>query len=175
MSTFIVAAILISGIIIISLILVSVNNKHRQKTTAALLTQFSRLGTEKNLSFSTQEILENCIIGLDEIKRKLLILNKIDKDKYEPLLLNLDEVKNCSKMKVYRSVNMGTKKKKKFENQLDKIVLVFDFIDNRQPVHVVFFEPFADHILTMSDLEQKAQNWETILSQIVNSGLKRIV
>ena len=174
MSTFIVAAILIAVIVSICLILVSINNKHRQKTTAALVTQFSKLGTENNLSFSSQEILENCIIGLDGIKRKLLILNKIDKDKYEPILLNLDEVKSCSKKKVYRSVNIGTRKKEKFENQIDKIVLAFDFIDNRQPVHVLFFEPFTNHILTMSDLEQKAKNWETILSQIVNTGLKRI-
>lgn len=174
MSTFIVAAILIAVIVSISLFLVSINNKHGGKTTTALVTQFSKLGIENNLSFSSQEILENCIIGLDGIKRKLLILNRIDKDKYEPLLLNLDEVKSCSKKKVYRSVNIGTKKKEKFENQVDKIILAFDFIDNRQPVHVSFFEPFTNHILTMSDLEQKAMNWEAILSQIVNTGLKRI-
>lgn len=174
MSTFFVAAILISVIVSICLILVSINNKHRQKTTTALVTQFNKLGTENNLSFSSQEILETCIIGLDGIKRKLLILNKIDKDKYEPLLLNLDEVKNCSKKKIYRSVNIGTRKKKKFENQIDRIVLEFDFIDHRQPVHVLFFEPFTNHILTMSDLEQKAKNWETMLSQILNTGSKRI-
>lgn len=174
MSTVIVAAILIAVIVFICLALVSLNNKHRQKTTAALVTQFSKLGSENNLSFSSQEILDNCIIGLDGIKRKLLILNKIDKDKYEPVFLDLDEVKRCTKKKIYRSVNIGTGKKEIFENQVDKIVLVFDFVDNRQPIHVLFFEPFTNHILTMSDLEQKAKNWETILSQIVNTGLKRI-
>ena len=163
MSTVIVAAILISVIVCISLFLVSLNNKHRQKTTTALLNHFRKLGIENDLSFSSQEILENCIIGLDGIKRKLLILNKIDNDKYESILLALDEVKGCSKKKIYRSVNIGTRKKEMFETQLDKIVLVFDFIDNREPVHVLFFDPSNNHILTMLDLEQKANNWETIL------------
>ena len=174
MSTVIVAVILISVIVCISLFLVSLNNRHTQKTTTALLALFSRLGTENNLSFSSQEILENCIIGLDGIKRKLLILNKIDNDKYESILLALDEVKGCSKKKVYRSVNIGSRKKEKFEAKLDKIVLVFDFIDNRQPVHVLFFDPSNNHILTMSDLEQKANNWEAILLRLVNTGVKKI-
>src|SRR5436190_7271646 len=174
MSTVIVAILLISIIVSISLFLVSVNNRHAQKTTTALLTLFSKLGTENNLSFTSQEILENCIIGLDGIKRKLLILNKIDTNKYESILLDLNEVKNCFKRKIYRSVNIGTRKKEKFETKLDKIVLAFDFIDNRQPVHVLFFDPSNNHILTMLDLEQKANNWEAMLLRLVNTGVKKI-
>jgi len=174
MSTVIIAAILISVIILISLFLVSINNKHRQKKITELLNHFSKLGTKNNLSFSSHEILENCIIGLDGIKRKLLILKKIDEHRYDSLLLNLNEVKSCSKKKIYRTVNIGTEKKEKFENQIDKIVLVFDFIDNRQPVHVLFFEPITNHMLTMSELEQKAKNWETILTKLVNTDLKKI-
>ena len=174
MSTLIVAAILISIITGICLILVSMNNKHRQKTASELLNHFSKLGTENNLSFSSQEILENCIIGLDGIQRKLLILKKIDKDEYDSILLDLNEVKNCSKRNIYTRVNIGTSKKERFENHLDKIVLDFDFIDNRQPVQILFFEPITNHIFAMLELEQKAKKWETILSQIANTGLKKI-
>ena len=124
MSTIIVAAILILVIIFISLFLVSINNKHRQKTTTELLTHFSKLGTENNLSFSSQEILENSIIGLDGIQRKLLILKKIDEDKYDSLLLDLNEVKSCSKKKIYRSVNIGTKKRKSLKTTLIKLYLL---------------------------------------------------
>ena len=174
MSTIIVAAILISVITGICLILVSINNKHRQKTASELLNHFSKLGTENKLSFSSQEILENCIIGLDGIQRKLLILKKIDKDEYDSILLDLNEVKKCSKKNIYTRVNIGTNKKERFENHLDKIVLDFDFIDNREPVQILFFEPITNHIFAMSELEQKAKKWETILSQIANTGLKKI-
>jgi len=174
MSTIIVAAILISVITGICLILVSINNKHRRKTASELLNHFSKLGTENKLSFSSQEILENCIIGLDGIQRKLLILKKIDQDEYDSILLDLNEVKKCSKKNIYTRVNIGTSKKERFENHLDKIVLDFDFIDNRQPVQILFFEPITNHVFAMSELDQKAKKWETILSQITNTGLKKI-
>lgn len=174
MSTIIIAAMLISVIISICFILVSINHKHRQRTASELLRHFSKLGIENNLSFSSQEILENCIIGLDGIQRKLLVLKKIDTDSHDPLLLNLNEVKSCSKTKIFRSVNVATGKKEKFMTQIDKIVLAFDFKDNRQPVHVIFFEAMTNHILAMPELEQKAKNWETILSKIVNTDLRKI-
>ena len=174
MSTIIVAAFIISVIISICLILVSINNKQRRKTSTELLTHFSKLGTENNLSFSSQEILENWIIGLDGIQRKLLILKKIGKEEYDSILLDLNEVKNCTKRNIYTRVNIGTNKKEKFENHLDKIVLDFDFIDNRQPVQILFFKPVSNHIFAMLELEQKAKKWETILSQIANTGLKKI-
>jgi hypothetical protein len=174
MSTIIIAAILISVIISICLILVSVNNKARQKTTASLLAHFRKLGTENSLSFSSQEILENGIIGLDGIQRKLLTLKKIGENKYDSLVLDLNVVKTCSKKKIYRSVNIGTEKKEKFENQIDKIVLAFDFIDNRQPIQISFFDPVTNHIFAMPELEQKAKNWETILTKLINKDLKKI-
>ena len=173
MSTLIVAAILISVITGICLVLVSINNKHRKKAAYELLNRFSKLGTENNLSFSSQEILENCIIGLDGIQRKLLILKEIDKNKYDSILLDLNEVKRCTKKNIYTRVNIGTTKQEKFENHLDKIVLDFDFIDNRQPVQILFFEPVRNHIFAMLELEQKAKKWEAILSQIANTGLKK--
>lgn len=174
MSTIIIAAILISVIISISLILVSINHNHRQRSATELLKHFSKLGTKNNLSISSQEILENCLIGLDETQRKLLVLKKIDKDRYDSLLLDLNEVKSCSKKKIYRTVNIATGKKEEFKNQFDKIVIAFDFKDNRQPVHVVFFEAMINHILAMQELEQKAKNWETTLAKIVNTDLKKI-
>ena len=174
MSTIIVAAVLILVIISICLILISLNNKDRQKTTTELLTHFSKLGTENNLSFSSQEILHNSIIGLDGIQKKLLILKKNDEDKYDSLVLDLNDMKSCSKRKIYRSVNIGTEKKEKFENQIDKIALAFHFIDNREPIHISFFDPVTNHIFAMQELEQKAKNWETILTKLLNTGLKKI-
>ena len=174
MSTIIVAAIIISVVISICLILVSINNKHRKKTSIAFLNQFSKLGIENGLSFSSQEILENCIIGLDGIQKKLLILKKIDGDEYDDVLLDLNEVKNCSKKRIYTRVNIGTKKKARFENILNKIVLELDFTDDRQSVQILFFDPITNHQFSMLELEQKAKKWETILSQIANTGRKKI-
>jgi len=52
--------------------------KHRNKRFDKLsYLQLSKLGSIFNLSFSSQEILSNKIIGLDGIKRKLLVAEKI--------------------------------------------------------------------------------------------------
>lgn len=174
MSTIIVAAIIISVIVSICLILVSIDNKQRKKTSTELLNHFSRLGSENNLSFSSQEILERCIMGLDGIQKKLLILKKFDKHGYDSILLDLNEVKNCSKKKIYKKVNIGTSKKERFENHLDKIILELGFINSRPPVQILFYEPVTNDIFAMPELEQKAQKWETILSQITNTGLRKI-
>lgn len=174
MSAIIVAAIIISLVVSICLILISIDNKQREKTTTELLNHFSKLGTENKLSFSSQEILENCIIGLDGIQRKLLVLKKIDKDEYDSILLDLNDVKHCTKRNIYTRINIGTSKKERFENHIDKIVLDFDFIDNRQRVQILFFELVANDIFSMSELEQKAKKWETIVSQITNTGLRKI-
>ena len=174
MSTIIVAGIIISVLVSICLVLISLNNKARKKTTTELLNHFSRMGTENNLSFSSQEILQNGMIGLDGVKRKLLVVKRIDEDNYDSLVLDLNEVKTCSKKKIYRSVNIGTGKKERFENQIDKIVLAFDFIDNRPPIHISFFDPDTTHIFAMPGLEQKAKNWETILRKLLNTDLKKI-
>ena len=78
MSTIIVAAILISIVTFICLILISINNRHRKKAITELLARSGKFEAGNNLSFSRQEILENCFIGLDEIQRKLMILRKIE-------------------------------------------------------------------------------------------------
>ena len=103
-----------------------------------------------------------------------MILKKNDEDKYNSLILDLNHVKSCSKKKIYRSVNVGTGKKEKFENQIHKIVLAFDFIDNRPPIHISFFDPVTNHIFAMQELEQRANNWEIILTKLVNADLKKI-
>jgi hypothetical protein len=174
MSTIIVAAVLILVVISICLILISLNNKDRRKKTTGLLNHFSKSGIENNLTFSSEEILQNCIIGLDGMKRKLLILETNDEDEYNSFVLDLNDIKSCSKKKIYRSVNVGTEKKEKFENQVKKIVLAFDFNDTRQPVHISFFDPVTNHVFRMLELEQKANNWETILTKLLSTDLKRI-
>ena len=76
-------------------------------------------------------------------------------DEYDSILLDLSEVKSCSKKTVYKRVNIGTREKEKFENQVDKIVLDFDFLETRQAVQILFFEPVMNHIFTTTDWNKK--------------------
>jgi len=173
MSTVLVAVIIISFIAAIVLVLVAINNRDRKQTTLELLSRFSDRAMESNLSFSSQELLENTLMGLDGIQRKLLVIKKFRADKYESLLIDLNEVKRCRKIQVYNSVSVGDGKKENIQNQLEKIVLEFEYLDGRTPTEIVFFEPLNNHILTMSELSEKAKKWEGIISKLLPGELKK--
>lgn len=172
MSSIIISAILILIVIVICLALVSINNKHREKAADELLSRFQKLAQENDLTISGREILENFILGLDKEHLKILFLKKED-DKYHSLVINLKEVRNSSKKKIYRSVNMGTGKKERMETHIDKIVLEFNLIDKRDAVHIPFYESERNHSLEMRELENKASDWEVILTKTINKELKK--
>jgi len=66
---------------------------------------------------------------------------------------------------------MGTVKKENYENYIDKIVLQFDFLDNRDPVQIAFYESNGS-LSDIPELERKVTNWITILTDTLNRKLK---
>jgi hypothetical protein len=171
MSSTVIAGVLILLIVIICLVLVSINNNHRKKIAIELVDRFNELGERNNLSCTHKEMMQSFIIGLDELRKKLFVLRKAG-NKYDFQLVNLNEVKICSKKKVYNSINMGTIKKERYENHIDKIALEFSYIDNRTPIQINFFESGVHHLLEMVELEQKADSWVAILTKTLNNKLK---
>lgn len=151
--------------------LVSINNNQRKKKTLELASRFNELGEKNYLSFTHKEVIENFIIGLDQLRMKLFALRKAG-DRYDFQVIDLKEIRSCSKKKIYKSINMGTVKKERYENHIDKIVLEFDFSDNRDPVQISFYESGEDHVLDMPELERKAGSWVAILTKALNSKLK---
>jgi hypothetical protein len=173
MSSIVIAGGLILILVIIILILVSINNNNRKKTVMELVDRFNESGRRNNLSFTQKEMMENFIIGLDEIRMKLFVLRN-ESSQYDFQVIDLKEIKSCSKKKVYKSVNMGTIKKERFENHIDKIVLQFDFLDNRAPIQIAFYESGEDHVFKMPELERKAGSWAVIVSQTLKGKSKSI-
>jgi hypothetical protein len=167
MSTIIIAGIIILFIVIISLVLVSINNNRRKKMTIELVGRFNELSKTYNLSFAQKEIMKDFIIGLDELHKRLFVLRKAG-NKYDFQIIDLKDVKSCSKKKIYKSINMGTIKKERHENHLDKIALQFDYLDNRNPVQIAFYESSENHLLEIPELEQKAESWAAILTKTLN-------
>ena len=150
--------------------LVSINNNQRKKKTLELATRFNELGEKNYLSFTHKEVIENFIIGLDQLRMKLFALRKAG-DRYDFQVIDLKEIRSCSKKKIYKSINMGTVKKENYENYIDKIVLQFDFLDNRDPVQIAFYESNGD-LSDIPELERKVTNWITILTDTLNRKLK---
>jgi len=129
-----------------------------------LLKHFSQLGTENNLNFSSQEVLNNCILGLDGINRKILVVSRED-DFYSSFMIDLNEVKTCTVKKVYGTIKVGDLKNHRLDQYLEKIILQFD-LDRKPSVEIVFYKNHDNHIYETQELEQKARHWEAILSKM---------
>jgi len=171
MSTLFIAAILVGSVAIICLLLISIHNKHKREAMNNILKHFSQLGTENNLSFSSQEILNHCVLGLDGMNRKILVVTRED-DYYGSFIIDLREVKNCTVKKIFGTIKSGDLKNNKLEQYLEKIVLHFELY--RKPsVEIVFYKNSCNHIYETQELEQKAKHWESILSKM-QAPLKNI-
>lgn len=174
MSSIIVAGILIAFVAFCCLLIVLISNKHKNKAMSYLLNKISEVGSKNNLSFSSQEILNDCIIAADGIHRKILIVKKIDSKTYEDYLINLDEVKSCSVKKEYGFIRAGDANAKSLEHHLKNIFLHFEFGNDKEPCDVLFYDHTENNIYQLKEMEQKAKHWEIILSKMLKASNKKI-
>jgi hypothetical protein len=172
MSTLLVAAIPIGFIAISILLFIQSENRKNRKHMNQFLTRFTELGSLNNLTFSSQEILQDVAIGLDGVHRKLLILRGSNKSTASAQLLHLSELKSCSVKKQYGPIHAVDLKKNKLEQYLQKLSLCFERKDNKEPVEIDFFHHNTSSAYSPEKLEKKAKNWEAIFSKILKYPTK---
>ena len=173
MSTILVAAILIGIIAGICLLMVSIDNKQKRKAMNHLLERFHQLGSDHNLSFSSQEILKNGVIGLDGLHRKLAVLQRQSETRFHAKVIDLGDLRTCSVKKEYGTIGGGDLSTKKLEQYLEKIALHFEFNDGSKPVEIVFYNHIDHVIYQIAELENKARHWEAILSKMLSPVSRR--
>ncbi len=174
MPTLIIAAIFLAIVVIICLLLISVERKQKRKCMNGLLNRFSKLGSEHNLAFSSQTMLKKYIIGLDGVHRKLLVLNAMPENTTGHFLIDLEEVRCCSVKKVYGSITNGSLKKQRLDQYLEKISLCFEFKTVKEPIEILFYSNIDNAPDQASALEQRARDWEIVLSKMLSRSLKKI-
>ena len=174
MTTLMVIIILATVAISLSLMVVLVNRRYGPRQKRRTLVRLREAGIKNNLSFSSQQVLNDCVIGLDGLHRKLLVLQQAE-DHYGSLhIVDLNEVKKCVVKKIYRNIKAGDPKWKNIEENPERIVLRFEFVDGKHPVEVPFYDQRSHLPDRRSELEQKARDWETILSKMIKSDLRKI-
>ena len=173
MSTIIVALIIIGGIVVITSLLVYINKKHSKEKREKLLQRFSQLGSEYGLSYTSQEILKERIIGLDGVHRKLLVLQEKD-GRQSYYIIDLEEVKSCAVKKTYYAMPAGEGSQRGMDNHLEAIGLQFDFKDKKPAILLPFYDNIANHVFEIAELETKAKDWESILSKMLVKETKKI-
>src|SRR5690349_14770660 len=128
----------------------------------------SAIAKKFDLSVVKQEILHNQLIGLDTVKRKLLLVRK-QKDKLDCRIVDLQQVNHCSIKKVYSSISAGEFKTNSINNYLQSISLQIGFKTNAEPVVVNFYESSSDKKKQQSFLEATARKWEQFVSDLLDN------
>jgi uncharacterized pyridoxamine 5'-phosphate oxidase family protein len=138
-----------------------------------LLDYFSRLGSKYNLTFSSQEVLRNCIVGLDGIQRKVLVLSGTNNGPLSEQIIDLNLVSQCSVKKQYGHIAVNGLRKRKLDHYLEKMSLNFKFLTEEQPANIQFYGHTDNHISELPALEHKVEKWKVVLSKMLPVSLKQ--
>lgn len=136
--------------------------------------RLSKLGSELDLSFSSQLALSNKLIALDGIKKKLLVcgFKNALTDYY---VIELDKVKSISVKKIYSGIKAGELSERRFEEFTKSIHLYFEYIDANDNVAIPFYEPGMDEFHDLARLETIVKNWQMLLSKIIGVRDKGVI
>ena len=148
-------------------------DNEKRKRMNRLLHRFSELGSHYNLTFSSQEILLDCIIGLDGVHRKILVAKSTGDVITQTELVDLPEIKSCSVIKHYGTIKGGELTEKKLQTCLEWLALRFER-DNNPPVEILFYHHGKYPPGEAGKLEKKARHWETMLSKLIHLPVRKI-
>lgn len=169
MSTVVVALILLSFVFVVSFLFVWTSKRQAKKRTSQLLHRFSTLGTENNLSFSSQEIFRSKVIGVDGVQRKILVLEHLENNAFDWYFIDLKEVQSCKITTQYATPPVPTAASGNLNETVAFIGLEFR---HRQSGHVVslpFYQHLGNSVYELSALKAKAKDWESMLSKMLIS------
>ncbi len=168
MSTIIVSFIIIGAVAILIIGFNFLNKRSRKAKEQKFINLFNSAGEEHGLSFSSQEILRNKIIGLDGINRKFVVVNENEKSR----VINLDDIKKCSMEKHLEKYSRTDEKSSGHEMFVRTISLKFEFKKNSNSEMVIFYDILFNPEVEEKLMEVKAKDWETILSKMIIDPVK---
>ncbi|MCU7549189.1 hypothetical protein OCK74_08685 [Chitinophagaceae bacterium LB-8] len=127
----------------------------------------NKIGGENNLSLSRRDVMKKLALALDEEQRKLLIVQKNSEDKYDWLIISIDNIQTHFIKKTYRNINTNDLKRGMLEEHLEKVMLYFEFVNCKQPVEVVFYDHIDHNIFELPELVQIARDWQIVVTKIL--------
>ena len=141
--------------------------KNEKKKKERLFIRLSQEGTANDLTFCSQEILQNKVIGIDGIHRKIMILERI-RNSYNCSIICLDEVQHCELVTSDGFLNTSNLRRFEIEKSLAAIELQFEFKNQAQPASITFYDSLSNSKRELALLKAKAEYWSVMLSKMLN-------
>ena len=155
---------LVTIIIVVSITVLFVHRRSAHKRTVALFHQLSCLGSQHDLSFTSQQRLRSCIIGLDGLNQRFLVMTHKNGNAGHLQVVSLADVKTCAVKQTFR---LSESLPSSHNQSLEKIALFFE-MNKATPVEIVFYHHLHNHKDEAPIMGERAKDWETILSKMCN-------
>ena len=145
---------------------------YAKKRKEDMVRKLCQEGAAHNLIFCSQEILENTVIGIDGIHRKIMILEKTKKT-YHCSTISLDEVHDCHLVTQSNIMTMGNNKTVRVNARPSTILaLQFEFNNHSQPASIIFGNGLMNSSRELAFLKAKAESWCVIFSKMLNKPIE---
>jgi hypothetical protein len=138
-----------------------------------LVDYLTSLGRRHNLSISNQEILKRWMIGLDDTKKKLLIVNGLSEGRHHHYVIDVNYIRSCSVKKYYGRIDVNGLKNRELNQYLEKIVLQIEFHSLKQSIDILIYKRNDNDIRELPELELKARKWMELLSKKIPNTKKK--
>lgn len=152
--------------VLLSLLLLLLFIRQQKRRRAALLATISHLGSNNDLSFSGQEVLNESVIGFDGLKKKLLVLENSDR-LHQWYTINLEEVSSCVVQKTYKVPAGPPGPYPVISGYVDRVELLFHCRNSTRPRAVAFYSAECNEAAELPALEARAHSWQRFLSKLL--------
>ncbi len=145
---------------------------YAKKKKEDMVRKLCREGAAHDLIFCSQEILQNKVMGIDGIHRKIMILEKTKKT-YHCSTISLDEVHDCRLVTQSNLMTMDTNKNVRVNARpATTLALQFEFNNNSQPASIIFSNGLITPGRELDFLKAKAESWCAIFSKMLNKPIE---
>jgi hypothetical protein len=158
----------ISGLIFFAATsLISRNAKWKKER---IFRQLSKEGAANNLTFCSQEMLQDKVMGFDGLHRKIMILEK-NKGSYHSSIISLDEVQHCELVTADGAFDPVTCKNFSRKIRSGALELKFQFTNPQQSASISFSNELINSKRELALLAAKAEYWCIMFSKMLSTQM----
>lgn len=167
MSSIVTITIVLLVLAAVCLGIIFVHNQSKQRKAGLLTNRFTKLAGVHQLTLSVTDKLVTGMLGIDHTSGKLLV-----QQENEEWCLDISTLQRCRKQKKWLHIPAGNGKQQP-ETHLEKIVVVCESSQQREPIELVFYEYRHNSIFQMHELDLQANYWEILINQQIKNHEKQ--
>ena len=146
-------------------------NTHQKKIQdGQLLQRFSELGTKYQLAFSCQLDLPGILMGIDGIRRKMMVLNNSE-NLLEWKLIDLGTIRSCTLLKTYDPIMAGELDSYSPDRYIHDISLRI-ITENNEEILLPFYIRYLHNLKDLPRITKPAQDWHHMILKLLPQPIR---